>query len=61
MDGKGRALDNIITERFWRTVKYDEVYLKDYESMIEARDSLGSSSISTTLRGLTRPAPGIRH
>lgn len=41
MDGKGRALDNIITERFWRTVKYDEVYLKDYASMLEAKDSLG--------------------
>ena len=41
MDGKGRALDNIITERFWRTVKYDEVYLKDYGTMLEAKDSLG--------------------
>ena len=41
MDGKGRALDNIITERFWRIVKYDEVYLKDYGSMIEAKDALG--------------------
>lgn len=41
MDGKGRALDNIITERFWRTLKYDEVYLKDYATMLEARDSLG--------------------
>jgi len=41
MDGKGRALDNIITERFWRTLKYDEVYLKDYTSVVEAKDSLG--------------------
>jgi putative transposase len=41
MDGKGRALDNIITERFWRTLKYDEVYLKDYASVLEAKDSLG--------------------
>jgi putative transposase len=41
MDGKGRALDNIITERFWRTLKYDEVYLKDYAGMPEAKDSLG--------------------
>jgi len=41
MDGKGRALDNIVTERFWRTVKYDEVYLKDYGTMLEAKDSLG--------------------
>jgi len=40
MDGKGRALDNIITERFWRTLKYDEVYLKDYATMLEAKDSI---------------------
>ncbi len=36
MDGKGRALDNIVIERFWRTIKYGEVYLKDYENPIEA-------------------------
>jgi len=30
MDGKGRALDNIYTESLWRSVKYEEVYLKDY-------------------------------
>jgi len=33
MDGRGRALDNIFVERLWRTVKYEEVYLKKYESM----------------------------
>jgi putative transposase len=37
MDGKGRALDNIFTERLWRTVKYEEVYLKDYTSPHEVR------------------------
>ena len=42
MDGKGRALDNIITERLWRTIKYDEVYLKDYADMIEAMESLAA-------------------
>ena len=41
MDGKGRALDNIITERFWRTLKYDEVYLRDYADMQEAKVSIG--------------------
>ncbi len=41
MDGKGRALDNIFTERLWRTVKYEEVYLKDYASPREARSSIG--------------------
>jgi putative transposase len=40
MDGKGRALDNIFTERLWRTVKYEEVYLKDYASPREARTSI---------------------
>ena len=41
MDGKGRALDNIFTERLWRTVKYEEVYLKEYASPREARTGLG--------------------
>jgi putative transposase len=41
MDGKGRALDNIFTERLWRTVKYEEVYLKDYASPREARRGFG--------------------
>ena len=40
MDGKGRALDNIFTERLWRTVKYEEVYLHDYVSPKEARQQL---------------------
>lgn len=37
MDGKGRAVDNAITERFWRSLKYEEVYLKEYKSSREAR------------------------
>jgi len=41
MDGKGRALDNVIIERFWRTIKYDEVYLNDYESPSQARARIG--------------------
>ena len=41
MDGKGRCLDNIPIERFWRTLKYEEVYLKTYDSVSEARESLG--------------------
>lgn len=41
MDGKGRAFDNILTERLWRTVKYEEVFLKEYRSMMEARVELG--------------------
>jgi len=42
MDGKGRALDNVFIERFWRTLKYDEVYLNDYESPAQARGCIGS-------------------
>ena len=40
MDGKGRALDNVFTERLWRTVKYEEVYLQSYTTPREARQSL---------------------
>jgi putative transposase len=36
MDGRGRALDNIFVERLWRSVKYEEIYLKDYRSVTEA-------------------------
>jgi len=42
MDGRGRALDNIFVERLWRTVKYEEVYLKEYASVPEAVESLGA-------------------
>lgn len=41
MDGKGRALDNVFVERLWRTVKYEDVYLKDYGNIIECRKGLG--------------------
>jgi putative transposase len=40
MDGRGRVFDNIFVERFWRSVKYEEVYLKDYGDAAEARESL---------------------
>ncbi len=40
MDGRGRAQDNIFTERLWRTLKYEEVYLHDYANPQEARQSL---------------------
>ncbi len=35
MDGRGRALDNVFEERLWRSLKYEEVYLKDYRSVAE--------------------------
>jgi putative transposase len=40
MDGRGHVFDNIFIERLWRTVKYEEVYLHDYGTVREARDSL---------------------
>ena len=40
MDSKGRALDNIFTERLWRTVKYENIYLQDYQSPKEARQGI---------------------
>jgi putative transposase len=40
MDGKGRASDNIFTERLWRSLKYEEVYLHDYQSPKEARSGI---------------------
>lgn len=42
MDGKGRWRDNVFVERPWRSLKYEEVYLKAYESAAEARRSIGS-------------------
>ena len=40
MDSKGRALDNVFTERLWRSLKYEEVYLHDYASPRKARHGL---------------------
>ena len=41
MDGKGAWRDNVFVERIWRSVKYEEVYLKAYDSVSEARASIG--------------------
>jgi putative transposase len=41
MDGKGAWRDNVFTERLWRSIKYEEVYLRAYESVAEARASFG--------------------
>ena len=37
MDGRGRCMDNIFIERLWRSLQYEEVYLKDYQTVPEAR------------------------
>lgn len=42
MDGRGRAMDNIFTERLWRSVKYDEVYIKNYTTVAEAKEGIGA-------------------
>jgi putative transposase len=40
MDGRGRALDNIFVERLWRSVKYEDIYLRDYQTVREVRSGL---------------------
>ena len=40
MDGKGRALDNIFVERLWRSVKYENIYIKGYTNMTDAYQGL---------------------
>jgi putative transposase len=42
MDGKGRCMDNIFVERLWRSLKYEEVYLKAYDSVAEARAGIAA-------------------
>jgi putative transposase len=42
MDGKGRWVDNVFVERLWRSVKYEDVYLKAYETVSDARDGIGA-------------------
>jgi putative transposase len=41
-DGRGRALDNVFVERLWRSVKYEEVYLKDYQTLEQALKGLSA-------------------
>jgi len=40
MDAKGRAIDNICIERFWRSLKYEEIYLNDYKNMKQLRKAI---------------------
>jgi putative transposase len=42
MDGKGRAMDNIIIERFWRSLKYEDVYLQHYATPRETRQGVAA-------------------
>jgi len=52
MDGRGSWRDNVFVERLWRSVKYEEVYLRAYDSVAEARSSIGGYFVFYTL--LTR-------
>src|SRR6266850_3876495 len=40
LEGRGRALDHVFVERLWRTVKYEQVYVREYQSVWDARQSL---------------------
>ena len=51
MDGRGRALDNIFVERLWRTVKYEDIYLNDYGSVLELEKDWINTSDSTIRKG----------
>ena len=42
MDGRGRCMDNIFTERLWRTVKYEDIFLKSYRNLSEAHTGIGA-------------------
>jgi putative transposase len=54
MDGRGRWMDNVFVERLWRSLKYEDVYLKGYADGREARAGIGSWIASTMAAGLTR-------
>ena len=56
MDGRGRALDNVFIERLWRSVKYEEVYLNDYQSVLQLYQGMGQYFPTfTTMNARTAP------
>lgn len=61
MDGKGRWMDNVFIERLWRTIKYEEVYLRAYDTVAEARAGIGRYlafyNASRTHQALGRQTP----
>jgi putative transposase len=54
MDGRGSWRDNVFVERLWRSIKYEEVYLRAYDTVSDARASIAGIWPSTTVDGLTR-------
>jgi putative transposase len=65
MDGRGRALDNVMVERLWRSVKYEEIYLRDYADGNEARSGLNRYfpfyNTERRHQGLERKTPAQVH
>ncbi len=51
MDGKGRWMDNVFIERLWRALKYEEIYLKAYDSVSQATQGIGIGWIFTIRTG----------
>jgi putative transposase len=61
MDGKGYWRDNVLIERFWRTIKYQEVYLKAYESASDARANIRRFiDVYNSIRGHSLNRPGYQ-
>ncbi len=58
MDGRGRAMDNIFTERLWRSLKYEEIYLKDYQTVKEAKEGIDNY---ITLYNYERPHQSLQY
>lgn len=58
MDGRGRALDNVFVERLWRSVKYEEIYLKSYDGGVEAEEGLAAYF---RFYGYERPHQGLEN
>ena len=57
-DGRGRALDNVFVERLWRSVKYEDIYIKDYETSVRA--GVGPDGLFPVLRrGASPSVPGL--
>lgn len=55
MDGRGRCMDNIFTERLWRSLKYEEIFLKSYHTVAEARSgSVPGLTFTTTSECISR-------
>ena len=61
MDGKGAWRDNVFVERLWRSIKYEEVYLRAYESVGEARSSIGRLADAAILEEAREDVDALEH